>query len=655
MKALFLLFSCCTITISAASLDVPRLPGKKLEKPPKIDGILSEGEWDGASTATNFIDPVTSNPASEQTQAYIGYDKQNIYVAFKCHDSQPSGIIARSIQHGGKFDGEDMVIFGIDPLNRRIEGSLSQFRVNALGTSTERISGGTTTKREWAGEWTAAAKIVEDGWVVEMMIPWKILNASAAKSTNMELNFARVQERTKTASFWADLTQRDLPEKDGIWENIEVQATQKPKIEGLIYASPDSESVAGKTHTSFRSGIDLRYKFSPVMTGVLSLNPDFRNIESEIAGIEFTRSERFISEARPFFNEGSSFFHLTDEFTIGQMFYSRRIDDFDEGVKVFGNINKTDAIGVLATREDGKRTDAVMRYRHQIGPRTGYSMYTTHRSGEGKTNNLLGGTAYWGQGNYAVDIVSATSNDNGKSTSAGDLGAFYSVPGLFTMVRASYIQPGFRPALAFIPFDDQRGAYWFTEYNREFRKGSIVRHHAEMLASSYQTFNNKNQDKSFSLGTNVLTRKDMQFRVGVDLDRFGTEESRSVNGRVTFNASNSQRQFGLSVTKGERANHTSDFYAAFGQYRVGKGLDLGLSHAVRKDPKTFAQSILTVGWEMDRFRSLTARAVKNDKDVNAYLAFRRAGSHGLEYYLILGDPNAQKTAKRIAFKVVWAF
>jgi len=53
------------------------------------------------------------------------------------------------------------------------------------------------------------------------------------------------------------------------------------------------------------------------------------NVEQEVAGIEFTRSERILQDNRPFFSEGNDYFWLTGSYTFPRMFYSRRIGAFD--------------------------------------------------------------------------------------------------------------------------------------------------------------------------------------------------------------------------------------------------------------------------------------------------------------------------------------
>jgi hypothetical protein len=47
--------------------------------------------------------------------------------------------------------------------------------------------------------------------------------------------------------------------------------------------------------------------------------------------------------------------------------------------------------------------------------------------------------------------------------------------------------------------------------------------------------------------------------------------------------------------------------------------------------------------------------VRRSGDTNAYFSFREAGGKGMEYYVIVGDPNATTWQNRVTVKLVWAF
>ena len=89
--SLFVLVLCCCPIFAAEEVVALRI-----ETPPHIDGLLSEDVWQTATAYEAFVttDPINGLPASEKTLAYVAYDADNLYFAFRCFDSQPQNIIA---------------------------------------------------------------------------------------------------------------------------------------------------------------------------------------------------------------------------------------------------------------------------------------------------------------------------------------------------------------------------------------------------------------------------------------------------------------------------------------------------------------------------------------------------------------------------------
>ncbi len=638
----------------SAEKDLPTLAGKQLERTPVIDGVLAVGEWDDASQSVGFFDPVTGKQTADKTDVWLGYDSENIYVAFYLHDSDPSGIVGRTTQRGGGMDGDDRAMFGVDPFNRRASDSLSLFQVNPLGTKSERISGGRSAKREWRGEWQAAATITDDGWIAEFAIPWAMLDIPAGENLDMELNFARMQQRTKIQSFWADRTERDLPELDGVWSGItppKVTAASKLSLQGYIAPEYDEDA---DDETTLRGGLDVRYKLSQQLTGVASFSPDFRNIEQEIAGIEFTRSERFVSDSRPFFTEGESFFQLTGPYSIGRMFHSRRIDDFDTGGKFFGQIDRKNSVGVLATREDGSRTDGVFKLHHQLDSRSEVSAYGTVRSEDGMEDQMIGSSGEIGRGNWGAEYDYAAHRGLGTSAKAMSGAVYYAVPKIFSILRFKSIEPGFDPALGFVPFDNQRGGYIYSQYDADYRTGPLRELEVTLFSESFETFDNHNFSKSLDVEVEGTYRNGVAMGVGFNKNRFMDEETEIAGIGAQFNVDNPYSGYGFSVNDGTRDGDSTTFLRLNAQHRFTGNIDLSVRHSALNFQGSFDQTIVGLGWEIDKQQAVTGRYVSQNGNSNWYVSYRKAGYEGLEWFAIIGDPNASEFRNRVAIKVVWA-
>jgi len=306
--------------------------------PPQIDGRLDDPCWQDAPKATDFLDQFFDTVVEDQTIAYILFDNEYIYVAFLCYDSHPDKILARETKRDSSMGNDDYVAFCIDPFHAHHFEHRSFFVVNAIGAQTSRIAGGRASKTEWKGDWKAAVSRTDHGWSAEMAIPFAIINyPSTDKPVTVGANFDRNQNRTSIHSLWSNIGSPEQTEKDGHLVGIEFPK-KKRSLSVMTYTFAGIESGEGKT---LRAGLDAKYAITPEITAVTSINPDFSNVEQDVESIDFSYRERYYADRRPFFQEGS------DMMGGGSWsFYSRRIPQFDLGMKVYGKIGRF-SIGAL--------------------------------------------------------------------------------------------------------------------------------------------------------------------------------------------------------------------------------------------------------------------------------------------------------------------
>ncbi|MCW5941341.1 MAG: carbohydrate binding family 9 domain-containing protein [Fimbriimonadaceae bacterium] len=632
-----------------------KLPAVRIAVAPVIDGSLDDEAWKSVPVATPFINAYTGQPTEDRTEARLAYDDKALYAAFYCHDSKPDQIVGREIQPGTEFEGEDFVVLMLDTYGTRQFGQLSRFLVNPLGTTNESIAGGRSTKREWRGQWTAATKKVADGWIAEMAIPWGVLNYPGGASLDMDVNFVRNQQRTNVTSRWSDLTPSFRGELMGIWQGVQPpKANAKRRFEFLGYAAPEYDKDKG---SGVRAGLDIRTNFTNDLSGVASLNPDFKNIEGQIAGIEFTRTERYIDDTRPFFTEGSDYFHLTPEYTFGQMFYSQRVPYFDYGAKAFGRVNKSTTLGALVAVDTDDSTNAVVNLGKEFGPNASLGVFATARDEKGVGTNTVAGhrSSYRFARNWFVESESATMWEKGDRKGAYAYALAYDMPRLFLVARHSKVDGGFRPALGFIPFTDEVGTYLFGEYNNQVTEGALKNYGANLFANVYEHTDGRPFHREFSPSVYVVTRSDHRVNLFTNMDTFEGERSHVSGLNLTFNQSNRFKRFGFGYSGGKRGNDKTQYLNAFANIRLFGRVVLGAETNSLNYAGHGTLSVATLSWEMDKRRSLSARWVNRDGSANWYLAYRNAGLAGAEWYVIVGDPNAAKFQNRVSVKVVWAF
>ena len=649
-----LLSLCLAVPLSAGQYSVRTIPAVTTDKPPVIDGKLDDEAWQSAPVAREFIDPYTGQPAADQTEAYILYDENAIYIAFYCHDSQPDAIVAREIRPGSQFPGEDTVTFQIDPYRSRDWANISAFIVNALGTQNERIAGGRAAKREWRGIWQAAVQRVPDGWTVEMRIPWEVLNyPNTNGAVNMSINFKRDHARTRIDYFWSDVTPMRRPELMGIWQGVQPpKAGNRKTLQFMSYLTPEWQDGGEQ---EVRAGLDVRYTPTPQLTGVLSLFPDFRNIEASVEGIEFSRSERFVEETRPFFMEGIRYFDLTEPYGIGRLFYSQRIAEFDAGLKLFGNLNPALSIGVLSTFRGERDRASVAHLRYSAGERGGWSIYGLLRRGsDNPQHDAYGTSGNIRFGNFRIGGKWIYAREGDTGGVATDVTLHYEVPRWFSGLRWMRIDPDFRASLGLIYFTDRQGLSWYTRYDNEFRQGAIRELEADVFLRDYTHCDGTPFEKGIQASLNVTLRSDYRIGIEHEVATFEGTHDRVFQVIVGGNVSNRFRQWNLRYEFGQRSDRDIRFIGFGITRRLFSKLDVGLNGSILRFDENRDQYILTVSWEFDELRALSARLVQRDGNVNWYLAYRSAGGVGQDLYVIIGDPNAERFTERVALKWVWA-
>ena len=207
--------------VSTRSTGQRELLAVKVDYPPKIDGILDDACWKIAPQADNFTQAYYENPVEDNSVAKLVYTPQAIYVGWHLYDSEPDKIVARQTRVD-KIWGitEDWVSFNIDPFHTHLQ---KWFIANPFGVTYILIPNlrGDIADRKRMDLWTAAAKIVENGWVVEMEIPWEILDyPDTTEPILMGINFQRSQARTRTFSLWSNTGYPSRSEDDGHWLHV---------------------------------------------------------------------------------------------------------------------------------------------------------------------------------------------------------------------------------------------------------------------------------------------------------------------------------------------------------------------------------------------------------------------------------------------------
>jgi hypothetical protein len=175
------------------------LKAVRVDKGPHFDGLLDDEVWKQAVPFTDFLQarPQPRSSASERTEARIVYDRENLYIAIYCYDSEPRKVSANTMAHDAEDmeESNDNVKILLDPFQDKRNAYI--FFVNPRGARSEGLAFGEHSSLDWDGIWDAEARIRNDGWSAEIRIPFKTISFKpglAAWGLNIERYIARKQE-----------------------------------------------------------------------------------------------------------------------------------------------------------------------------------------------------------------------------------------------------------------------------------------------------------------------------------------------------------------------------------------------------------------------------------------------------------------------------
>ena len=632
------------------------LTAVKTEQPPTIDGVLDDACWQDALQATGFTDQRTERPAKNQSIGRLIYTDKAIYIGLHLYDDMPDKIVARQIKDQTRISGEDWVSFSLDPFHTHQFSDRNFFIVNPLGTKYAHLATGRAEKSEWIGLWKAAAQIVQDGWVVEMEIPWQMLDyPDTTKPVRMGINFDRLQQRTSERSWWCNLGVQEFRENDGHWIDV-LPPPRKRELKVLPYligGISESETSVGATSRSrreytARAGADLRYEIAPQLRLIGTANPDFDNIEQAVEGIDFSYGERYVGDRRPFFSEGGNVYHL------GNLFYSRRIMDMDGGLKLFGKLGKNTSVGTLGTYHRNNQ-NFILRAKQSLTATSHIiAGFLTHHRPDTDTNSVghLSGSVRHGK--FSAESSFTQSWEGNSDGRTGDVNLRYNGSLFQSVLFGYFVDPDFVNNLGYRPFTGLRGSGLEGVISNEWRQGLIRSIFVGGNVIAANNYEGEVFQRDFSVFSNFSTHSDYGLSINWYGGRFQEFTDSVFSIRLSARTSDRFNNVSVSYDWGEQADKRLHRVSGNLNLRV-YGFTAGLSSNIQWHFARRYQQILTLAYDFSPALSLGSRLIWQVEGVNIYFALRRSGYAGTDFFIILGDPNALEFKQRLIAKVIRAF
>ena len=410
----------------------------RAETAPKIDGIFDEEVWLNAQEAGGFVqfrpDMGASETEDNKTIVKMAYDDQAIYVAAYMYDDPE--LIAKQLASRDNFGQSDFFGFVVNPNNDAQNDT--EFFVFASGTQADAIANPNIGEDfGWNAVWDSAVQINEDGWTVEMKIPYRCLRFDNKSLETWGLQFHRRFRRNEAQYAWnpIDVSKGNIGLYHGELKGLD---NLEPPVRLAFYpfVSTVQTSFDGTNEGNYNAGMDLKYGITENFTLDATLIPDFSQARFDNVVLNLGPFEQTFSEQRQFFKEG------VDLFNKGNLFFSRRVGSAPTGsanlgeneelidspntvkvlnaVKVSGRTKKGLGLGIFnsiteSTKATIRNTETGEIRKEEIEPFTNYNIMVVDQQFNGNSTIGLINTNVFRTGSFRdANVTGLISNISNK-------------------------------------------------------------------------------------------------------------------------------------------------------------------------------------------------------------------------------------------------
>jgi len=494
---------CCIVLAIAPEVRAdPPLTVHRVSQPPRITDFENMRPQNAARELTRvsgFIQqaPSDGQPATERTEAFLGYDATNLYIAFICWEAPGAmrGHLTRR-EPSTPFDYEDYVEITLDTFHDQRHSFV--FDINPRGIQADALrTEGEGNDYSWDTVWDSWAHITTQGYVVLLSVPFKSLRFHAASVENWGITLMRYLARNDETDYWPRVSSRvsgilnqeaTMTGLKGISPPRNMQFIPYGELRGfrtLDQRDPlqprfSTCDVCGKM------GLDSKIVFHDSLVLDATIRPDFAQVESdEPQNTVNQRFEVFFPEKRPFFLENTNFFEAP---LIGigvnqsRMVFTRRIADPTAGIRLTGKQGPWNlgffevddrSPGEIVPNSDplyGKRAYfGIGRVSYDIGEQSTVGTMYTDREFNGQFNRVGGvdgvfrlnknwKASYRGYMSSTLDTTGYLFGQHHEGVLAGNGRRF--------ALGLEYldITPNFRTDAGFVPRTDQRAINEYAHF-----------------------------------------------------------------------------------------------------------------------------------------------------------------------------------------------
>ncbi|MEZ4697046.1 MAG: DUF5916 domain-containing protein [Rhodothermales bacterium] len=328
-----------------------------------IDGVLSEDVWSRAALFSSFSQylPVDGRPAVDSTHVLVWYSPTAIHFgirAYEVHEEVRATLADRDKISGDDYvqivldtynDQRQAVLLGVNPLGQQADGVLRDTERGGMFSTT---SGAFVVDLSPDYVYESRGRLTDYGFEIEIRIPFKSLRYQSSIEQDWGFNVMRKIQHSGYLSTWTPVLQANasfLAQNGTLAELTDLRRGIVLDINPEVTSTANRAADASRFDADFRDplGVNVRWGVSNNLTLNGTVNPDFSQVEADVAQIQFDpRRAVFVPEKRPFFLDGIELFQSPTT-----LIYTRRISNPLSAVKLTGKAGSTN-IAVLSAADN---------------------------------------------------------------------------------------------------------------------------------------------------------------------------------------------------------------------------------------------------------------------------------------------------------------
>ena len=514
--------------------------------PLTIDGVLDERVYEDVLPMSDFIqiEPQEGSPATQQTEVWLLFDDEYVYVSARCWESNPERMIANEMRRdNSNITQNELFAFSLDTFYDRRNGVL--FNTNPIGGRMDgQITNETQINLDWNPIWRVVSGRFEGGWTVEAAIPFRSLRYRPGQEQLWGFNVLRNNRWKNEITFLTPIPAAKGPalgimmmsaaatvyglEAPAGSKNLELKPFAITDLTtDRTSTSPVSNDLSGDL------GLDVKYGITQNLVADLTVNTDFAQVEADEQQVNLTRFSLFFPEKREFFleNQGTFAFGGAGANLVGGdpdtpiLFYSRQIGldqgrdvPLDVGGRLTGRVGafSVGALNIQTGDEpvSGTRsTDfSVVRVKRDLLRRSSIGAIFTRRSrstqhsGSNETYGVDGTFAFYD--NVGVNTYWAKTRTEGFEDDISYRTQFdYTADRYGLQVERLVVGTDFNPEVGFLRRDDFERSFASVRFSPRPRSIAAIRKVSYSARLNYIT------DRA-----GVLETREAQGRLGIEFE-----------------------------------------------------------------------------------------------------------------------------------------